>query len=429
MVVGRDLTKRYTRLSERKGIRSPFPFLRDIYRHGKSRELVSFMVWELFHRLGLYPANRYLKFEEDGVVPLGNQELNRAEFGDRIDHIFRSRDLCLVRSPHNWKLLFIGSDRLIFGCLYPEDADLYRSVDDGESVEFVQRFPARIRAVFVSSQNTIFVCAGGAVYRSWDGGTSFARALDLGSSESLFRHNNGMTETPDGTLIIGEYGNVWENNGWRNLANLYFSSDNGETWARSDFLQRQGINKHVHVVKYSKALNRILLADGDNKKRLWVSGTMDSFDPGNPGWEAVNRFHIQMGGYTAVVESDGTILFGTDYQGGTNAIVTSKDGKRFEKQIVPDPYRGSPIDNMAPRGSKAGDEIWANLPWSRSGTRCLLMYSANGAESWHKVLEYNRAAHVVWLVSSSSEPQDVLFFSIEDYENHDRVVYKVVDPS
>jgi photosystem II stability/assembly factor-like uncharacterized protein len=293
----------------------------------------------------------------------------------------------------------------------------------------VLRFPARIRSVFVSSQDTVFVGAGGAVYRSTDGGTTFGKALDLGSPESFFRHNNGMTETSDGTLIIGEYGNVWESNGWRNLASLYFSEDNGETWARSDFLKEEGINKHVHLVRYSRALNRILLADGDNKKRLWLSDPLDSFDAGNPGWKPVNRFHIQMGGYTAVAERDGTILFGTDYQGGTNAIVRSRDGKRFEKRIVPDPYRRSPIDNMVPRRSKAGDEVWANLPWSRAGTRCLLMYSANGGESWHKVLEYTRAAHVVWLISSSRETQDVLYLSIEDYEHQDRVVYRVVDLS
>ena len=408
---------------------SPFSFLRDIYRHGKSRELASFMVWELAHRLGLYRAKQYLRFEEDGVLALEDQALNRAEFGDRIDRLFRSRSLRLVCCQHNWKLLSIGAKGEMFGCLYPQDTDLYRSEDDGEAVDMVLRFPARIRSVFVSSQDTVFVGAGGAVYRSTDGGTTFGKALDLGSPESSFRHNNGMTETSDGTLIIGEYGNVWESNGWRNLANLYFSEDNGETWARSDFLKEEGINKHVHLVRYSRALNRILLADGDNKKRLWLSDPLDSFDAGNPGWKPVNRFHIQMGGYTAVVERDGTILFGTDYQGGTNAIVRSRDGKRFEKRIVPDPYRRSPIDNMVPRRSKAGDEVWANLPWSRAGTRCLLMYSANGGESWHKVLEYNRAAHVVWLISSSRETQDVLYFSIEDYEHQDRVVYRVVDLS
>ena len=427
--MGRDLTKRYALPAERKGIINPFSFLRDIYRHGKVRELASFMVWELTHRLGLYPANRYLKFEEDRVLALKGQPLNQTEFGDCIDRLFRSRDLRLVRCQHNWKLLSIAAKGEVFGCLYPQDTDLYRCVDGGQSVEMVHRFPARIRSVFVSSRDTVFVGARGAVYRSTDGGITFARALDLGSPESSFRHNNGMTETPDGTLIVGEYGNVWESNGWRNLANLYFSADNGETWARSEFLKKEGINKHVHLVRYSSVLNRILLADGDNKKRLWLSDPLHSFDAGNPGWKPVNRFHIQMGGYTAMAEGDGTILFGTDYQGGTNAIVRLKDGQRFQKSIVPDPYRRSPIDNMVPRRSKAGDEVWANLPWSSTGTRCLLMYSANGGESWHKVLEYDRAAHVVWLISSSRETQDLLYFSIEDYERQDRVVYRVVDPS
>jgi hypothetical protein len=169
------------------------------------------------------------------------------------------------------------------------------------------------------------------------------------------------------------------------------------------------------------------VADGDNHKRLWLSGPMDTFDFENPQWQAVNKFHIQMGGYTSFVESNGRILFGTDYQGGTNFIVETKDGRNFTKRVVPDPYRRSPIDNMVLRKSKRGDEIWANLPYSTAGTKCLLMYSADDGKSWTKVFDYSRTAYTVWLISSSNEIAEDLYLSIEDLKNDTRCVYRIFD--
>lgn len=420
------LTKRHSLLFEKRPI-NPFLFAHDIYKTGKFRELLSFIVWELFHKLGLFPRKEYLKFNDGHALTLENEELTGPYFNKRVNHFLGSKELSVVRCTHNWKLVYINNNNgEILGCLYPDDRDLYKSIDNGESTVFVKRFPERIKSIFISSQDTVFVCAKGAVYKSTDDGGSFKKALDLGSSESFFRYNNGMTETPDRTLIIGEYGNVWSNNGWTKLAYLYFSYDGGETWEKSEFLIKKGANKHVHLVKYSRLLNKILMADGDNKKRLWVSDSLNSSRLKNPvKWKLINRFHIQMGGYTSVVESNGKILFGTDYQGGTNFIVETRDGEKFNKRIVPDPYRRSPIDNMVQRKSRKGNEIWANLPYSTANTRCLLMYTVNGGKSWQKVIEYHRATHKVWLISSSNEITDELYFSIEDLRNSDRVVYKI----
>lgn len=426
--MGRILTKRYSLPNEKTGVRNPFFFIRDVYTYGKLPELGSFIVWELLHKLKLFPQEQYLKFDGGEVLTFANKRLNNSDFDEEIVRFFKIKKLNLGRAHHDWKLLFIRKDDEIFGCLYPDSRNLYKSFGDRISIALVERFPGPIKSIFVSSQNTIFVSANGAVYKRSNSDDSFKKSLDLGSSVSFFRHNNGITETPDKTLIIAEYGNVWENNGWRKLAYLYFSSDDGETWDRSDFLIGEGINKHVHLVKYSRLCDKVLMADGDNKKKLWVSDSTKSPDLQNGnGWRPVNRFHIQMGGYTSVVEVDGKILFGTDYQGGTNFIVETADCEKFTKRIVPDPYRRSPIDNMVVRKSKRGDEIWANLPFSMASTKCLLMYTANGGESWHKVLEYNRATHKVWLLSSSNDRADVLFFSIEDSKNNDRVVYQVSD--
>ena len=421
--MGRELTLRHSSLFEKK-VRQPFLFVRDVYRYGKSRELVSFIVWELLHRFRLFPKTNYLTFADGAALELDGAPFTDLAFRDQIRRFFKGRGLRATRSEHNWKLLFIHDNGTIFGCLYPSDTDLYRSTDHGASITFVQRFSDNIKSIFISSRNTLFVCVKGAVYRSLDNGGSFEKSLDLGSPESFFRHNNAMTETPHKMLIIGEYGNVWEKNGWRKLAYLYYSSDDGQTWDRSDFLMRQGTNKHVHLVKYSRLLNKMLMADGDNKKKLWVSDAIDRSDH-NPKWKPVNRFHIQMGGYTSIVESDGKILFGTDYQGGTNFIVESTDGENFVKRIVPDPYRRSPIHNMVQRRTKKGHEIWATLPYSTANTRCLLMYSGNSGESWSKAIEYRSGAHAVWLISSANEPADDVYVSVENAKSGDRAVYRM----
>jgi len=422
-----DLTKQYSVLFEDKQGKNIFYFVQDVYKSGKSREIVSFIIWELFHKFKLFPKANYLTFNNHVALTFESERLSSSGFHQKLDNFFSSRGLRVTSSDHNWKVLFKNNDGEIFGCLYPDDQDLYKSIDHGKSILFVKRFPERIKSIFISSQKTIFVCVLGAIYKSSEDGVTFKKTLDLGSSASFFRFNNAMTETPDQTLMIGEYGNIWDKTGWRNLANLYYSFDHGETWQTSDFLKRQGTNKHVHIVGYSRLLNRLLVADGDNYKRLWISGSLDTFDFENPTWKAVNKFHIQMGGYTSSVESDGKLLFGTDYQGGTNFIVETRDGRKFTKRIMPDPYRRSPIDNMVLRKSKTGNEIWANLPYSTAGTKCLLMYSADGGKSWAKVFEYSRTTHTVWLISSSNEIADDLYLSIEDLQNDARYVYKVFD--
>jgi len=421
----RDLTKRYYLLFKKQWGKNPLLFLFDLYRYGKLREFISFTIWEIYHRLGLFPQKDYLRFNNHEAIRLDDGDLAGLGLNEKITQFFDSRGLVASQSDYNWKLLYIHNQDEIFGCLYPGDTDLYKSIDRGKSLIFLERFPQSIKSIFISSQNIIFVCVRGALYRSADGGTSFVKCLELGSHESFFRFNNEMTETPDKLLIIGEYGNIWENNGWRKLAYLYFSSDSGETWKKTDYLIRKGANKHVHIVKYSNLLSRLIIADGDNYKRLWIADAFDVSALENPRWEPVNRFHIQMGGHTSVVEAHGRVFFGTDYQGGTNFVIETADGRQFTKKIVPDPYRRSPIDNMVVRQSKNGNEIWANLPFSTAHTKCLLMYSADGGRSWHKVVEYSRSTHAVWLTSSSRDAADDVYFSVENLKTKDRWVYRI----
>ena len=421
----RELTRRHSLLFEKKRAKNLLGLIDDVHRYQKWSELLSFAVWEVFHKIGLFPRKQYLTFASGEPLRLETVRFQEG-LDEKIARIFRSRDLCAVRSPQDWKLLFTSKTGDILGSLCADEKSLYRSSDRGETVQFVHRFPERIKSIFVSRQKVIFVCVKGSLYRSCDAGVSFQKVLQLGSPESFFRHNNAMTETPDGTLLVGEYGNVWEARGWRKLAYVYFSFDGGESWQRSDFLLTKGINKHVHLVKYSQLLDKILVADGDNQKKLWtIDPSRSPVFLGADAWQPANNFHIQMGGYTAVVESEGKLLFGTDYQGGTNFLVETEDGKQFRKQVIPDPYRRSPIDNMVVRRGKHGEEIWANLPYSTSKTRCLLMVSKDGGESWDRLIEYNRVAHKVWLVSASQDIAEAVYLSIEDTANNKRAVYQV----
>jgi photosystem II stability/assembly factor-like uncharacterized protein len=424
--MGREITLKYAEAFGTKGKWNFTRFFYDVYRSDKIRELFSFIVWEIMHKFRLFSKKRYIKFNSNDVFVLKNKNLLDVSFKKEISELFAANDLALEVSDYNWKQLFINNGE-IYGSIYPDDKELYKSIDNGKSVSIVKKFPERIKSIFISSQDTVFVCVKGAVHVSSDNGNTFKKTLDMGSHESWFRHNNEMTETPDKTLILGEYGNIWDKKRWRKLAYLYYSTDNGASWVTSDFLIQMGTNKHVHLVKYSRLLNKLFMADGDNKKKLWISDTIDANESKNPHWKPINKFHIQMGGYTSVVESDKKIFFGTDYQGGTNFLVETKDGKKYHKKIVPDPYRRSPINNMVQRKSKSGNEIWANLPFSTSSSKCLLMYTKDDGETWNKVFEYNGKDYTVWLLNSSSEIPDVLYFSIEDLKNKNRIVYKVVD--
>jgi hypothetical protein len=421
-----DLIKRYS-IDKIRG-RNLFRFLGDVYRSGKTREVISFAIWEALHKLGWFPKSSYLKFNRGEVLALTEEEVRDPGFEKMLRKAFQAQGVEIAASPQVWKRIYMSAGNEMTGYLDSDDTHVYKSTDAGKTIRLLGSVPGRIKSVFVSSRGTVFASVKGAVYRGRDDGQSFEKAIELASPESFFRHSYAMTETPDGTLIMGEYGNVWEKGSWRKLANLYFSEDDGKTWRKSDFLIQKGTNKHVHIVRYSPLLNRILVCDGDNKKKLWVSEPVTSSTAQNPHWKPITRFHIQTGGYTSVAESDGRAFFGTDYQGGTNFIVDTLDGRKFRKRIVPDPYRRSPIHNLVARKSKKGEEVWANLPISTGRNKCLLMCSLDGGETWNKVIEYNSKVHSISLISASSTTLDEAYFSIKDRRNNTRVVYKITDP-
>lgn len=425
--MGRDLTRTYASVFEVHRLSEPVSFAKDVYETGKWRELLSFMIWEILHKLCLFPKSSYLCFSNREPLKLEDADVSNPSsltksFSPKLD----SMGLQIQPCKHNWRVVWTRDNGTLIGSLYPDSTELYET-DETHSMRLLHSFAERIKSIFVSSSGTVFVCVKGAVYRWAANETSFEMVLRLASSESYFRHNNGMTETADGGLIIGEYGNVWQRGRWKKMPYLYSSCDDGMTWASSDVLLKKGANKHVHVVKYSRLLNKLLVTDGDNYKKLWISTGAELCGGNDGAWTPSNRFHIQMGGYTSIVETQGKLFFGSDYQGGTNFIVDSGDGKRFRKKIVPDPYRRSPVDNMVLRRSPEGTEIWANLPYSAGASRCLLMVSRDAGKTWTRLLDYSRSTHLVWLTNSSNRQTPDLYISIENSGIQSRTAYRIGD--
>ena len=410
--MGTIITKKYSHLAEKKGLNkvyhmalSFFPLLIDVAKSGKLREISSFAIWELRHKAGLFSHETYITFEKNEPFILKEgDEIGAYNFEDAT-----KEETFEIKLTRNWKLTHKDSKECLFGCLADDNTVLYKSEDNGKTLEKLHTFKWVIKAIFISKEDVIFVDTKGEIYRSEDAGKTFELSLELSEEDSSIFHHYGMTQTPSGELLVGEYGNVAKDGLWANIAYIYGSSDLGKTWERSDFLKKQGVNKHVHMIKYSKLLDRLILADGDNKKQLWISKSLENFKFSQNPWNLITKFHLQMGGYTSMVETDSKMILGTDYLGGTNFLVETTDGKNFSKKVIPDPYRRSPVHDLIRRGS----EIWSvlNNPNSKD-TKSLLMVSKNGGESWRRVIEYDGTKHLIMINSGSLKPSSSITFAI-----------------
>jgi hypothetical protein len=396
-------------------------FLRDLYENDKAWEALSFLVWETMHVLNL-TAIRTLQFVAGPPTILPHNALEETD--SLIANAFIKRGLRVARSRHVWRILFLFADRELYGCLHTEPRVLYMSLDGGTSITRIYAFEQEITAIFISSTGTILIGIHGAVYRGEIGGISFTKVISLSSPASFVLFGNGVTESRAQELLIGEYGNISDGTGFRFCGYLYCSNDKGWSWQESDFLRRQRTNKHVHGIWYSSLLDGVLLTDGDNRKRLWLGRRAKGKSQFE--WTLLRKHHIQTGGYLSMVEIEENILFGTDYLGGTNWIVMTRDGLTFKRMMIPDPYRRSPIPTMLKRSDGITHEIWACLHNSIcASTRCLLMCSCDDGTTWHRCLEYDGTVNHLEIISRATGSGRNFWFSVE-FANDYRV-YHVCD--
>ena len=142
-------------------------FLEAVRRVGKQRELLSFTLWELIHRLHLYQfRNRYLNFAEAPYQLLtGESDYTSQQV---------TPDLLFLPVAIDWKYCIETTSGLLWGSCFSDPNALYRSDDQSQSATLLHRFPRPITSLFISSRHTVFVCSDGAIHRSEDRGTHLA---------------------------------------------------------------------------------------------------------------------------------------------------------------------------------------------------------------------------------------------------------------
>lgn len=373
-----------------------FAFFLSIYRHGKTTELLSFIFWELKYKFGFY-RNESIAFNSSVYIDLSEDTLASCSF--------------LQKGAIDWNMIYIDQAGDIYGNTKDKLNQLFRYRDSGLVCLFT--LPSEITSLFIASSGAIFVATEGKVFRFAGDTLSNTPVLEFSTAKSVFLPG-AFTERSPGTLFVGEYVNLFHKK-WHFAAYLYYSTDDGQTWTRTDFLKEKGTNKHIHVVKWSALMNGLVLTDGDNKKKLWFNRFTDDLARTNQdeAWLDISKRHINMGGYTAMAETDEQIVFGTDYNGGTNFLVTTPDLSTFNKRVVPDPYRRSIFTNIVITRNAGMTKMWAVLHGeSGSKTRSLLMMSEDEGLTWDRVIEYNGKKFRIIILNNAKEAQDRLYISV-----------------
>jgi hypothetical protein len=274
-------------------------FLKEVYLSGKLIELFSFAVWESKHRLKFYPKSRYLRFNEK--LPITLSELGELELNGVIDHKIERF------SQSDFELCVMLTKTTMYGVV---ENQLFIFNLSTSTSTLLYTFTEKIKSIFVSTQSDIFIASSGCLFKSSDNGKSFNNVQILDSDISWFLSNNGFTEIPStGELLFGEYASIWYDNQWKSIPYLYWSKDRGETWTKLTSFHESGVNKHLHIVKYSKLLKCLFLTDGDNYKRLWINTSLNNFHKLNyarrkSGWNLINSLHILKGGHTSMIDGE-----------------------------------------------------------------------------------------------------------------------------
>jgi hypothetical protein len=336
--------------------------------------------------------------------------LNLAELAATL----RLHNFSVVESATRWFIITESADGVFFGVTDDRPHVLQCADNLSSTPTELFEFNKPIFCVFISSSNRIFVATKGVVYLSKNAGNHFDPVLQLSDDDSTVWHNHGIDETPQG-LVIGEYANIintgWTWDFWKSVAYLYVSHDDGESWHRFDYLVRTGA-KHIHLVKYSRRLARLLVTDGDKRKQSYWIDLIDQLKPRDFKEARFDSF-TRGGGHAAFAETQKATLLGTDYRIAPNSIICVRSSKDSCDRMLPRPYRHSPVLNMLCMKYHAGTITFAYLQGGLC-PRCqnALIYSDDDGESWYRLIEFDN--HVHFTIANTQQGTNrslVLYFS------------------
>lgn len=403
-----------------------------VVKTGKLSEFVSFCWWEFLDKIGSF-RGKYISMDPNKCY---------------VDISSNKEDLLFVENP-----FFSKSQRQYQTYFKDKEGSLYYSLVVDPNILWIERehqtpiqifvAPAPIVCVFVSQTLSIFVCIEQHIYRasySSDIQYKFTDVLKFITQTGYLRTNFSYTENNKGELFMAEYAavyhsglesrhrtytkayqyieNVERKKGWECVAYLYHSQDDGKTWNSYDFLKRNGTNKHIHIIQWSNFLHGLILTDGDNTKHLYFnqsSNYKELTKDSQKGWKDLTIHHIKKGGYTSMVECEDSIIFGTDYMGGTNFFRKTKDLSTYREQIIPNPYRRCIVDSMTLVTCQKKPLIFANLLCSYSNKyNSRILLSTDRGETWTTILEYDGFSHFVDIINNNYSETKELYFLISN---------------
>ena len=334
--------------------------------------------------------SRLIEFKPTPIWRCGSE--HSLDLAD-LEATLRLHNFSVIESATTWFIITERADGTIFGATHDRPHVLQQAANLSSTPTELFEFHKPIFCVFVSNSNRIFVATKGVVYLSKNGGSHFDPVLQLSHCDSTVWHNHGIDEAPEG-LLIGEYASIIETartwTFWKSVSYLYFTSDDGESWHRSDGLVRNGA-KHVHLVKYSRRFARMLVTDGDKRKQSYLISRIEQMKP-RDFKEARFDSYIWGGGHTAFAETGNATLLGTDYRIAPNSIVRMRSSKDTTAKMLPRPYRHSPVLNMFCMKGRAGTITFAYLQGGLCG-RCrnALIYSHDDGDSWYRLIEFDES--------------------------------------
>ncbi len=266
---------------------------------------------------------------------------------------------------------FTANDVDSKGVLWAGDKNfgVWKSTDNGGSFQLVYKMPGTLEAgniygglvwtVFVDSRDNIFVSAGGTggLFRSTDGGASFAQVLKTNgtTNESFYI---SMTEDDVGSLYAVTY------TSGKAVPYLLKSVDGGANWVR---VGNFGVF-HFHAIKFNPANHYlyVIIGEGSTPDAARILRSKD----GGASWSLVVKRNDNVGTvYLALAFNGNYVYIGQDFPNRLCTIQRFYDdgsNNQFDTQTVYSP----PSDGYMPfiSATNIGDSlVFANCAENLNG--------------------------------------------------------------